>query len=150
MSTLLDTATQTTILQRLDKLQTNNQRVWGSLTVDQMLPHISGLLALAMGDVQMTIKTNFFKKHILKRLLFLKGEMPRGVKTPARFKDVDPNITNEQLLPMKTKFKEQLQRFLAAGEADLHAHPIFGQLSKKDWGKIIYMHTDHHLRQFGA
>ena len=27
-------------------------------------------------------------------------------------------------------------------------HPGFGQLSARDWGVLIWRHTDHHLRQF--
>ena len=29
-------------------------------------------------------------------------------------------------------------------------HPLFGRLSRQEWGVATYKHTDHHLRQFGA
>lgn len=29
-------------------------------------------------------------------------------------------------------------------------HPIFGRMSHADWLRWAYLHTDHHLRQFGA
>jgi hypothetical protein len=29
-------------------------------------------------------------------------------------------------------------------------HPIFGRLSRNAWLRWGYLHTDHHLRQFGA
>lgn len=28
-------------------------------------------------------------------------------------------------------------------------HPIFGRMSVRDWGVLLYKHTDHHFRQFG-
>jgi hypothetical protein len=31
-----------------------------------------------------------------------------------------------------------------------HAHPAFGPLSHAEWMRWAYLHTDHHLRQFGA
>ena len=29
-------------------------------------------------------------------------------------------------------------------------HPIFGRMSPAAWLRWAYLHTDHHLRQFGA
>jgi len=29
-------------------------------------------------------------------------------------------------------------------------HPAFGSLSREKWGKLAYLHLDHHLRQFGV
>jgi hypothetical protein len=28
-------------------------------------------------------------------------------------------------------------------------HPIFGPMSRSEWMRWGYLHTDHHLRQFG-
>jgi hypothetical protein len=30
------------------------------------------------------------------------------------------------------------------------AHPMFGELNQKQWGKLIYIHLNHHLNQFGV
>lgn len=30
------------------------------------------------------------------------------------------------------------------------AHPVFGPLSGREWGRICWMHLDYHLRQFGV
>lgn len=27
--------------------------------------------------------------------------------------------------------------------------PVFGQLSRRGWGRLMWRHLDHHLRQFG-
>jgi hypothetical protein len=43
-----------------------------------------------------------------------------------------------------------LDRFAAADPAALHPHPVFGRLSRGEWGRWAWRHTDHHLRQFGA
>jgi hypothetical protein len=29
-------------------------------------------------------------------------------------------------------------------------HPAFGQMQGREWGWLVYKHTDYHLRQFGA
>jgi hypothetical protein len=30
-----------------------------------------------------------------------------------------------------------------------HTHPMFGEMTEKDWMRWGYLHADHHLRQFG-
>jgi hypothetical protein len=35
----------------------------------------------------------------------------------------------------------------AAGNA---THAFFGRMSGEEWGRLMYKHIDHHLRQFGA
>ena len=43
-----------------------------------------------------------------------------------------------------------MSRFGAAPESLRAAtHPIFGTMSKTEWGRWGYRHVDHHLRQFG-
>ena len=29
-------------------------------------------------------------------------------------------------------------------------HPLFGEMSERDWMRWGYLHIDHHLRQFGV
>jgi Protein of unknown function (DUF1569) len=35
------------------------------------------------------------------------------------------------------------------GSRDWPNHPVFGRMSEADWMRWAYLHTDHHLRQFG-
>lgn len=43
-----------------------------------------------------------------------------------------------------------LRAFAAAQGTGCAEHPIFGPMSPKAWLRWGYLHTDHHLRQFGA
>jgi hypothetical protein len=45
---------------------------------------------------------------------------------------------------------ETLVQRLASHRGTWPAHPIFGRLSDSEWLRWGYLHTDHHLRQFGA
>jgi len=36
-----------------------------------------------------------------------------------------------------------------AGRGGWPDHPVFGRMSEGDWLRWAYLHTDHHLRQFG-
>ena len=42
-----------------------------------------------------------------------------------------------------------MERF-AALERIAHPHPVLGRLTRRQWMRWSYLHTDHHLRQFGA
>jgi hypothetical protein len=76
---------------------------------------------------------------------------PRGIQTR-------PEVDQEATGSSPTDFiadiadVETLLKAIAAGSArrDWPAHPIFGPMSRTDWLRWAYLHTDHHLRQFGA
>ena len=47
---------------------------------------------------------------------------------------------------------EALLDFIATqtGTVEWGTHPIFGRMSEGAWLRWAYLHTDHHLRQFGV
>jgi hypothetical protein len=49
------------------------------------------------------------------------------------------------------QLRDQLDRFVSRGPAGTAAeHPLFGRLTGRAWGALVYRHMDHHLRQFGV
>jgi hypothetical protein len=49
-------------------------------------------------------------------------------------------------------WRAALERFVERGRkgGPFGPHPGFGVLSSKEWGRIVCLHNDHHLRQFGV
>ena len=55
-------------------------------------------------------------------------------------------------------FKAEQQQLLAVLEAafkareahDWQPHCMFGKMTSKEWGKLLQIHADYHLRQFAA
>jgi hypothetical protein len=45
-----------------------------------------------------------------------------------------------------------IDRSAAAGPAGCttHPHSFFGSLTPVEWAEFMYVHLDHHLRQFGV
>jgi hypothetical protein len=76
-------------------------------------------------------------------------EQPVGLRLPKGFK-----------IPRGATFdfdfeKEQLLKILdaawhARSTADWQPHPMFGPVTVKEWGKLLQIHIDYHLRQFAA
>ena len=48
------------------------------------------------------------------------------------------------VVPMFSEVREK------EGEEDWPVSPVFGKLTRKDYGVLSYRHLDHHLTQFGA
>ena len=51
----------------------------------------------------------------------------------------------KQLLELIKKFNED-----GPAKVGLHPHPVFGKFTSEQWGKSMWKHLDHHLKQFGA
>jgi hypothetical protein len=34
--------------------------------------------------------------------------------------------------------------------ADWGPHPMFGKMTAAEWGKLLHIHIDYHLKQFAA
>jgi hypothetical protein len=76
-------------------------------------------------------------------------EQPVGLRLPKGFK-----------IPHTAQFdfdfeKQQLLNILdaawhARSAADWQPHPMFGPMTVKEWGKLLQIHIDYHLRQFAA
>ena len=78
------------------------------------------------------------------------GEQPLPRNTPT---DPDCVIVDErEFLTEQRRLLEKLTRFCDRGPsaADRRIHSFFGALSGQDWGRFVYKHLDHHLRQFGG
>ena len=78
------------------------------------------------------------------------GEAPLRRNTPA---DADCVIVDERdFLAEQRRLLEKLARFCDRGPAaaDRRVHSFFGRLSGQEWGRFVYKHLDHHLRQFGG
>lgn len=58
-------------------------------------------------------------------------------------------LTNLNFEEEKKGFIKDIDDFLQMPAASLpNNHPIFGSMTPKEWGEIIYKHIDHHFRQF--
>ncbi|MFI5451141.1 DUF1569 domain-containing protein [Pedobacter sp. UC225_61] len=57
----------------------------------------------------------------------------------------DPNLEAE-----KQNLINLINKFDAQKDTLAIKHPIFGKMSTEQWDVLLWKHTDHHLRQFGA
>jgi hypothetical protein len=149
METLFDEKNRSALLARIAALQPAATRQWGKMNVAQMLCHCARALEVATGDQPKKqsligkILSPFVRSSVL-------GEKPFGKNSPT-----DPSfvVSDEQdFSAERSRLVALVDRFAARGPepADAQTHSFFGKLSGDEWGRLMYKHIDHHLRQFGA
>lgn len=149
MKSLFNPADREALSQRLAALEPGTQRQWGRMDVAQMLFHCALGLEAATGDRPM-------KQVFLGKLL---GPFVRGMVLGERpFKQSSP--TDRSLVVSdardfeveRARLATLIDRFVQRGpeSAAKATHAFIGRLSGDEWGRLMYKHLDHHLRQFGV
>jgi hypothetical protein len=145
MAILHDPATLTSIRSRVERLTPDAQRLWGKMTVDQMLWHVNQALEQPLGRVRFKRSIKFVPLAVVK-FLVLNVKWPKGART-------QPEIF---VGDARHSFEKEHQRCLALID-EFTARPLdgpwpvsdtLGKMSGHDWSKLEAKHLDHHLRQF--
>lgn len=147
MKSLFELQTLTEIEQRLENLNKDSQRQWGKMTPAQMLSHCQTSLNIMLKRKDYGLKPMWLVSLLFKKSLYndkpWKKNLPTA-KSLKRTEDKNYDIEMEKLVELLSALKEQRE------QEDWGSHPSFGKLTKEQWGKMLYKHLDHHLRQFGA
>lgn len=150
MKNLFDPSDVSEIIQRIEKLNPNSQRLWGKMNAAQMLQHCHASMETAMG--LNSIKPVFLIGRIVGSLMKPKvlSEKPFGKNSPTDKSYIftsDSNFDEE-----KRKTIAAIKQFLEGGpsQCTTHPHPFFGNFTSKEWALFQWKHLDHHLRQFGV
>lgn len=143
---------KTEILRRLKTLQPDSLRRWGRMTPHQMVCHLNDSLRVATGQRVVSPATGPLQVTLVKWIaLYVPLPWPSGIQTRP---EVDQELGGTKPVDFAADLAEQetLLEFVGTrpGGADWPRHPIFGRMSEANWLRWAYLHTDHHLRQFGV
>ncbi len=138
------------IISRIKNLSTDNRRMWGTMNITEMLNHCSKQLELGLGKIEQNgIEGSFIMRTGFGRWFALYGvSWFRGLSTPKRMNVKENQYKIEGFQKEKDVLLMLLKEVLE--KRSLKPHPFFGALSQKDWGRLIWKHLDHHLRQFNG
>ena len=149
MASILNEADRAAIVSRLRSLSTSSTARWGSMDVLAMLRHLHLSARMALGDLEVpSVNKRAFQTFPLKHLVLYVFPFPKGAPTAPKLK---PDIGVATLEDERAAVLELMER-IGTGPRDGNgpAHPLFGPLTRREWGVVTYKHSDHHLRQFGA
>ncbi len=140
------------LLKRLASLREDSARQWGSITSNQMICHMVDTFRNAMGNRPVKQIDFFFSRTVMKwGSLWFPIPWPKGLKT---LPELDQSAGGtppsdfaqdmETLRELMEKFRANPQNFISP------PHPLLGPLTRKEWMRLMYLHLDHHLRQFNT
>lgn len=152
MKTLARPHDKAEILRRLRSVQPESVRRWGRMSARQMVCHLADSFRMATGEKSTRPNTNLASRTILKWVvLYVPVRWPAGILTSPEL-DAEREGTKPGDFAVDVAQVEAQLELVTARTRSLEpqAHPIFGRMSDADWLRWGYLHTDHHLRQFGA
>lgn len=86
-----------------------------------------------------------WKFNFKRSIVLLLGKIPRGrAKAPAAVKPGD-TISAGTIIPLLEKAKQKAELFEKLNSNKYFTHPVFGDVKLKQAGRIIAIHTAHHL-----
>jgi hypothetical protein len=117
------------------------------MTVQQMLVHIGDAAAAVIGQRPFSASPRSGPRGLVRFIaLYVLPRSPRGIKSGAEpaTKVVDAttfSLDRERAIALLRQLAAPNQTFVAE-------HPAFGAMTRAEWMRYAFLHTDHHLRQF--
>ncbi len=150
MGSILVERDRSELCDRLRSLSTSSTRKWGSMDVVGMLEHLRLSAAMAVGEMEIpSANKRAFQMFPLKHLILYVFPFPKDAPTAPALKpgSVDGATCEDQ----REALMGLLERIGTGPKEGVGpAHPLFGTLTRTEWGVCTYKHMDHHLKQFGA
>jgi hypothetical protein len=146
---IFDAVDRGRILARLAALRPDGPRQWGKMDAAQMLAHCAVALELPMNEPAR--RQRFIGKlfaPLVRRKNLGEVPFPKSSPTDPKFVVSAPCEFASEL----SRLTSAVARFVERGPelAGRSVHTFFGPLSGEEWGRLVYKHLDHHLRQFSA
>jgi hypothetical protein len=137
---------------RLHRVQPDSAARWGRMSAHQMICHVADVLRMAVGERRVSGASGLLQRTVIKWIaLYVPASWPAGIPTVP---EVDQECTGTRpadFVADVAAVDALLARVAAQpGGRWPPQHPIFGPLSHSAWLRWAYLHTDHHLRQFGV
>jgi hypothetical protein len=152
MKTLLNARDKAEILSRVECVEPSSSRVWGKMSAHQMVCHLGDAFKLYMG-LLMAVDPGFrYPSEILKfGSLWVPVRWPKAFRTPRELDQQAKGAPTGEFASDLNELKRMVERYTRRPQDfEWPCHPYLGRMSEKEWMRLGYLHTDHHLRQFGT
>ena len=147
MKSLFEPATYAEILDRLNTLEEGMKPQWGKMSVGQMVWHCEVPLKVGIDNKVSRKKTNPLIRLLFRKSMYSDKPWRKNLPTSPIAKARE----NKELGAELPVLRELVEEFHALKDRkEWNPHPIFGELTAEQWGKMQYKHLDHHLTQFGV
>ena len=150
MKTLSSAGDLAAIRNRIALVSPTDARLWGAMSVHQMICHLTDAFGCPLGErVPAPIKGPPIPVPIYKWLaLSFPAKWPKGVPTPPAMDQRIGGTPPGDFAADRAALVLKLDQFVRCA-GPWGSHPMFGVMTAAEWMRWGYLHTDHHLRQFG-
>lgn len=150
MENLLNVKDRDLILERISKLNENSKAGWGKMTVNEMIVHIADPIRIAIGEKHAEFIKSDYSEPGLRHEIIYNMEWPKNTPSSPEFIS---GQNGTDLVDFKSDLETLQQTIISfnkkSDEMRFSLHPMFGDISNEDWGRLMWKHVDHHLKQFG-
>ncbi|MDQ2666778.1 MAG: DUF1569 domain-containing protein [Gemmatimonadota bacterium] len=133
--------------ERVRRLTPDTVPRWGKMNAAQMVAHLTNAMRMATGELPVRGKRHPARLFPLKQLLIYVLPLPKNLPTATELIDRAPEPFTGEIEAFRAAVEDFGSRPRNFAWPD---HPLFGAMSRRDWGALAYRHCDHHLRQFGV
>lgn len=136
------------LMGRIKRIGPDARRNWGRMTAHQMLVHLGVTHDAVLGRAPFGTPARSSNRFIKALVLQLPVRWVRNLKFGADPAGVSLDPT--AFAADRHRAAATLAELAGAGPLSLTTpHPILGPMSQSEWHRWAFLHTDHHLRQFG-
>lgn len=147
MKSLLEKAALEEILGRLDQLEEGMQPQWGRMSVGQMAWHCQIPLRVGIENKPPKKKPNPLIKWLFRKSMYSDKPYRKNLPTSPMAKAQEPRDLAAEL----PRLRQLVEEFHSLKDREhWNPHPLFGEFTPGQWGRMQYKHLDHHLTQFGV
>lgn len=151
MMTLARPRDRAEIIRRLNTVRPKSAPLWGRMSAHQMICHVGDALRMASGEKTVSPASGLLQRTIVKWMaLYFPMRWPAGILTRPEIDQEAGGTRPADFASDVARVESLLERLATQPGITTPVHPIFGRMSQKAWLRWAYVHTDHHLRQFGA
>jgi hypothetical protein len=139
-----------TLLHHLDQLTNESKPLWGKMSAQQMVEHLTDGIKMAYGQLSLPIEVPEEKVEKMQAILMSDVPFPKEFK--ASFVDDQATLRHEEIELAIDEFTLEwieYENYYAENPDATHPHPYYGNLNYTQWERLQSKHVTHHLSQFG-
>lgn len=142
---------RTTFVELVSGLSGHSAPLWGKMSVQQMVEHVTGFFKVSTDELHFPLVTP--EEHLpkFKEFLLSDKQFKENTKAPVLPEEPLP-VSEPDLNTAIMRLQDAIDAFFSfySHNPDKKiAHPVFGPLNFEEWVLLHYKHVTHHSRQFG-
>ncbi len=139
------------LLNRLSNLTNEHTSRWGKMNSHQVIVHLTDPFRAALNERPVAVHRSAFSKWPFNKFVVYIMPWPKGAPTAPEFIQGVKGSTPVEFEKDKQELFRAMEKFVLSEKTmTFLPSPVFGKINNKDWGRLMWRHVNHHLKQFGV